>query len=52
MKAEQAAAHPEIVAAALAQEPRSYLFFGFTTVVDLIGTGERTALWRAVYHGS
>src|SRR5687767_1821768 len=49
MTAEQAAAHPDIVAAALAQEPRSFLFFGFTTVVDLIGTAERTARWNA-YH--
>jgi imidazolonepropionase-like amidohydrolase len=47
MTAEQAAAHPDIVAAALAQEPRSFLFFGFTTVVDLIGSAERTARWNA-----
>ena len=42
MTAQQAAAHPGIVAAALEQDPRSYLFFGFTTVVDLVGSAERT----------
>ena len=48
MTAEQAKVHPEIVAAALAQDPRSYLFFGFTTLIDLIGTAERTAQWNAL----
>jgi imidazolonepropionase-like amidohydrolase len=48
MTPEQAAANPDIVAAALAQDPKSYLFFGFTTVVDLVGTGERTAQWNAL----
>jgi imidazolonepropionase-like amidohydrolase len=48
MKAEQAAAHPSIVAATLAQDPRSYLYFGFTTLVDLIGSAERTARWNAL----
>jgi len=48
MTAEQAAAHPEIVSAALAQDPRSYLFFGFTTLVDLIGTAERTKQWNSL----
>jgi len=47
MTAQQAAAHPEIVAAALEQDPRSYLFFGFTTVFDLVGSAERTAQWNA-----
>jgi imidazolonepropionase-like amidohydrolase len=47
MSKEQAAAHPEIVAAALAQDPRSFLYFGFTTVLDLVGTAERTAQWNA-----
>lgn len=47
MTAQQAAAHPGIVAAALEQDPRSYLFFGFTTVVDLVGSDERTAQWNA-----
>jgi imidazolonepropionase-like amidohydrolase len=48
MSPEQAAANPGLVAAALAQDPESYLFFGFTTVVDLVGTGERTAQWNAL----
>ena len=47
MTSQQAAAHPEIVAAALDQDPRSYLYFGFTTVVDLVGSAERTAQWNA-----
>jgi imidazolonepropionase-like amidohydrolase len=47
MNSEQAAAHPEIVAAALEQDPRSFLFYGFTTVIDLVGTAERTAQWNA-----
>ena len=47
MTSEQAAAHPEIVAAALEQDPRSFLHFGFTTVIDLVGTAERTAQWNA-----
>lgn len=44
----QAAAHPNVVAASLAQDPRSYLFFGFTTVADLVGTAERTARWNSL----
>jgi imidazolonepropionase-like amidohydrolase len=44
----QAAARPDVVAASLAQDPRSYLFFGFTTVADLVGTAERTARWNAL----
>ena len=47
MTAAQAAAHPEIVAAALEQDPRSYLFFGFTTVIDLVGSAQRTVQWNA-----
>ena len=48
MTREQAAAHPEVVASTLAQDPRSYLFFGFTTVVDLVGSGDRAAQWNAL----
>lgn len=48
MTARQAAAHPEIAAAALAQDPKSYLFHGFTTVVDLVGDTKRTAQWNAL----
>jgi imidazolonepropionase-like amidohydrolase len=47
MTAEQARAHPAIVAGNLAQDPRSFLFYGFTTVIDLVGTPERTAQWNA-----
>ena len=47
MTSKQATAHPEIVAAALEQDPKSFLFFGFTTVIDLDGTAERTAQWNA-----
>jgi imidazolonepropionase-like amidohydrolase len=46
MTAEQAVAHPEVVATTLAQDPKSYLFFGFTTVVDLVGSADRTAQWN------
>lgn len=35
MQASQRAAHPDLVAQAVAQEPRSYLYFGFTTVLSL-----------------
>lgn len=48
MTAAQAATHPDIVGATLAQDPKSYLFHGFTTVVDLVGTAERTAQWNAL----
>src|SRR5689334_200946 len=48
MTPEQARAHPEVVASTLAQDPRSYLFFGFTTVVDLVGSGDRAAQWNAL----
>jgi imidazolonepropionase-like amidohydrolase len=47
MTAEQARAQPEIVAGNLAQDPKSFLFYGFTTVIDLVGTPERTAQWNA-----
>jgi imidazolonepropionase-like amidohydrolase len=46
MQVEQRNAHPEVVRAALAQEPRSYLYFGFTTVVDLANAGNRIAAWN------
>lgn len=34
MTAADAAANPDIVAEALAQDPKSYLYFGFTTLQD------------------
>jgi imidazolonepropionase-like amidohydrolase len=41
------AAHPDIARAARAQNPRSYLYFGFTTLVDLISVPEAIARWNA-----
>jgi len=35
MGASQRSAHPDLAALAVAQEPRSYLYFGFTTVLSL-----------------
>ena len=43
----QEQAHPDIAAAARAQFPRSYLLYGFTTLVDLISTPEQMARWNA-----
>src|SRR5678816_2167604 len=37
MTPQQEAAHPDIAAAAREQIPRSYLYFGFTTLIDLDG---------------
>jgi imidazolonepropionase-like amidohydrolase len=48
MTAADAAARPDIVAEALAQDPKSYLYFGFTTVLDLVGSGDRITRWNAV----
>jgi imidazolonepropionase-like amidohydrolase len=48
VREDQAAAHPEMVAEARAQIPRSYLFYGFTTVVDLISSAERMAAWNSI----
>jgi imidazolonepropionase-like amidohydrolase len=43
----QEQAHPVIAKAARAQFPRSYLLYGYTTIVDLISTPERVAQWNA-----
>ncbi len=48
MTAADAAANPEIVAEALVQDPKSYLYFGFTTLLDLVGSGDRIARWNAL----
>ncbi|MBB5517896.1 amidohydrolase family protein [Amphiplicatus metriothermophilus] len=40
-------AYAEIAAAARGQIPRSYLFYGFTTVIDLNSTPARIAEWNA-----
>jgi imidazolonepropionase-like amidohydrolase len=47
MTAADATASPEIVAEALAQDPKSYLYFGFTTLLDLVGSADRLARWNA-----
>jgi len=46
MTLEQAGANPKIVTMALTQDPKSFLFFGFTTVVDLYGAADRAARWN------
>jgi imidazolonepropionase-like amidohydrolase len=40
-------AHPDLVEAARAQFPRSYLLYGYTTIVDLISTPQIQAVWQA-----
>ena len=47
MLPEQEKAHPEIARAAREQFPKSYLYFGFTTLVDLISTAQGIAAWNA-----
>lgn len=44
---EQEARHPEIAAAARRQLPLSYLYHGFTTVIDLNGRPGPIAAWNA-----
>jgi len=43
----QEIAHPEIARAARDQFPRSYLYSGFTTLIDLISTPEAMARWKS-----
>src|SRR5688572_13468834 len=40
-------AHPDIARAAREQVPRSYLYFGFTTLIDLASTPAEVAKWNA-----
>jgi imidazolonepropionase-like amidohydrolase len=47
MTDEQEKAHPDIALAARDQFPRSYLYSGFTTLVDLISTPEEMARWKS-----
>jgi len=47
MTPEQAQLHPDIEQAARRQEPRSFLSFGFTTLIDLIATPETMARWKS-----
>ena len=46
MTDEQELAHPDIARAARAQIPRSYLYFGFTTLIDLISAPEAMSRWK------
>lgn len=47
MTSPQEQAHPDIARAAREQIPRSYLYFGFTTLVDLISTPAQVVEWNA-----
>lgn len=44
----QLSAHPDLAAKARAQEPRAYLYFGFTTVLSLGDTAEPIKRWNAL----
>ena len=44
----QEKASPAIARSMREQEPRSFLYFGFTTLVDLIGMRETTDAWNAL----
>jgi imidazolonepropionase-like amidohydrolase len=47
MTPEQEAQNPEIAKAARDQIPRSYLLYGFTTLIDLISTPQEMARWKS-----
>lgn len=47
MTDEQEKVHPDIARAAREQIPRSFLYFGFTTLIDLISTPEAMARWKS-----
>jgi imidazolonepropionase-like amidohydrolase len=47
MTDEQEKAHPDIARAARDQFPRSYLYSGFTTLIDLISTPGAMARWKS-----
>jgi imidazolonepropionase-like amidohydrolase len=47
MTDEQEHAHPEIATAAREQIPRSYLYYGFTTLIDLISTPDAMKRWKS-----
>ena len=49
MTDEQEKAHPDIARAARDQFARSYLYSGFTTLIDLISTPEAMARWKSHY---
>ena len=47
MTGEQEAQHPELAQRAWEQMPRSFLLYGFTTLVDLISTPQELARWKS-----
>jgi hypothetical protein len=47
MTPDQEAQHPDIARAARDQLPRSYLLYGFTTLIDLISTPQDMARWKS-----
>jgi len=47
MRSDQEAQHPDIGRAAWDQIPRSYLLYGFTTLIDLISTPQGMARWKS-----
>ena len=47
MSAEQEQQHPEIARAAREQIPRSFLQFGYTTLVDLVSEPQAMARWKS-----
>jgi hypothetical protein len=47
MTPEQEAQHTDIAKAARDQIPRSYLLYGFTTLIDLISTPQGMARWKS-----
>jgi len=46
MRPDQEAQHPEIAAAARQQIPRSFLLYGFTSLIDLISTPQAMLRWK------
>jgi imidazolonepropionase-like amidohydrolase len=47
MTPEQEAQHPDIARVARDQIPRSFLLYGFTTLIDLISTPQEMAVWKS-----
>ena len=47
MTDEQEAAHPDVARAARDQIPRSYLLYGFTTLIDLVSAPEAMKRWKS-----
>jgi imidazolonepropionase-like amidohydrolase len=47
MTPEQEAEHPDIARAAREQIPRSFLLYGFTTLIDLISTPQAMLRWKS-----